>query len=174
MEDMNDLLYTTNVLEGTAFQPVDAGGQYGGAMRLWLARSFMMELSYDRLTGTSEDLVSAVNEVDLDADLAMISFYFAPTPRYGPRVGFGGGAGAVRSSARALGASGSGYLTGYGPAFQGSLLLDVPVARNMAFAFDGGYRYSAASDVEIVGVPSNIDVDWSGFFARAGLALYLP
>jgi opacity protein-like surface antigen len=173
MRDLNDFLAASNYLEGTSFEEVNGGGSFGAALRLWASREVMLEVGYDRLTGTSEESASAA-EVDLGADLAMASLGYFP-PSYGDlSLGFGGGVGIVSSAARTRGTTERADLGGTGPAFYLFGALDIPVGTNAAFTVDGGYRYAVVSDVNSVFVPPNLDLDWSGPTVRAGLAIYFP
>jgi opacity protein-like surface antigen len=171
MEDMNDFFFASNVTIGTELEEVDGGGSFGGGVRLWPGPEVMVELAYERLTGTSEDF-GGTGEVGLDANLAMVSFTYAPQAYRAARFGLGAGLGFVSSDAEVRGPGGRGSIEGSGPAFHFFGLLESPLGDNAAFTADAGYRYAVASDVDIVGIPSNIDVDWSGLVLRGGLAVY--
>ncbi len=173
MDDVNDFLAASNVIAGTSFEEVDGGGSIGGGIRIWPGSDVMIEIAYERLLAESEEAFGP-GEVNLDGNLGMLSFAYAPRAYSGVSLGIGAGVGFVSCDGEVRGPGGRGDIEGNGPAFHVFGLFDAPLGPSAAITMDAGYRYAIADDVDILGVASNVDVDWSGLVLRGGLAVYFP
>lgn len=181
MSDVNDAIESVNAeLAGTGLMmdEVNGGLDFGGGLRLIVNESISLSAGFERLFGSSEVSMAGASvkiKVPANAITATAEYYL---PMSGPiGVGFGGGVGyyisAAGSESSYLGASVSEDWTGSGFGLHGLVL--GRIAATPAIQVDGalGYRLAVAKDVEVGGISSQDDLEWSGLMTRLGITVYL-
>ncbi len=181
MSDVNDEIELVNAeLAGTGLMmdEINGGLDFGGGVRFMVNESISISAGFERLFGSTEVSVagaSAKIKVPANAITATGEYFL---PMSGPiGIGFGGGVGyyisAAGSEGSYLGETISENVTGNGFGLHGLVLCRIPATP--AIQVDGalGYRLAVAKDVEVGGISSQDDLDWSGLMTRLGITIYL-
>jgi hypothetical protein len=181
MSDVNDAIAFVNaelVGTGLAMDEINGGLNFGGGVRFKVNESVSLSAGYERLFGSTEVSVEGASvTIKIPASaITATGEYFLPMS--GPiGIGFGGGVGyyisAAGSESTLLGASFSEDWKGGGFGLHGLVL--GRIAATPAIQVDAalGYRLAVAKDIEVGGVSSQDDLDWSGLMTRLGVTIYL-
>lgn len=180
MSDFNDTEIAPLQAAGMPIDDVKSGANIAAGIRYWPAEHVFLEIGYERLmASTSYGDPTGRIEYNLPANafLASVGYLFPSRSRF--HVGFSGGLGYYSSAGDiTLSISGSGSasvdLKTSGPGFHGLILGVYQASPSVDVLTEIGFRYAKAKDIELLGMPTGEDLEWTGVILRAGLGINLP
>jgi hypothetical protein len=156
---------------GTALAPIQNGDSWGFGIRFWPRQDLLVRVGIERLSVQAQD--SGI-ELDLGADaITLGATGFFPSWRR-IRCGAGLGLGPVLAHGRFVGRGASLGLTGSGLGVHTTGEAVVALVGGVSLDAAAGYRWASINGLKVGESTSGLSPEYSGFFARVGLALDIP
>lgn len=184
MQDVNNAISDANddlALNGFSerMDEISSGIGFGGGIRYRTASGVIVGADYERLTASSDVGISG-GTVEMNADgnafTGTVNYLFpsAGRARFGVAAGVGyyTTSGSLSAYDSGTGTSINFDISGNGIGFHGGGTVDLALGQVARLEALAGYRYAKATEIEVGGVTSSDDIDWSGFMSRLGIAFY--